>query len=134
MDLLLGEHGETLLYGIIGILMVITICRICADKWKDITPEYKNTASENSSGFLAAHEGKYPTIEADEVLFADYKDEAFSCRDYIVAKDSSGRDITEQMKVYGRVNVFQKGLYRLRCVVVSDNQLVCTKYINVIVE
>lgn len=134
MELLLGEHGETLLYGIIGIIMVLLVCWICPGKWKELTPEYKVSTSKNSRKFIEDNAGKFPTIEADEVIFADYKDKNFDCKDFIYAKDCNGNDITDDMKVYGNVNVLKKGLYKLRCVVVSENSLSCTKYVNVIVE
>jgi hypothetical protein len=134
MELLLGEHGETLLYGIIGIMMVLLITNICAEKWQKITPEYKAGISKDSGTFLSGYTQQFPTIEADEVLFAEYKNTEFNYRDFITAKDCNGKDITENVKIYGDVDVFQKGLYKLRCVVVAENSLACTKYVNVIVE
>ena len=134
MELLLGEHGDTILYGIVGVVLVMLVCTICSGKWKELTPEYKVSASKSSREFIEGNAGKFPSIEADEVIFADYKDEKFNCKDYISAKDYNGNDITENMKVYGDVNVLKKGLYKLRCVVVADNSLACTKYVNVIVE
>lgn len=134
MGLLLGEHGETLLYGIVGTIVVIILCSICSGKWKQITPNYKNTVNKSNGEFIVNNQGKYPIIEADEIIYAAYKNEDFDCRDYITARDYEGNDITRNLNIYGVVNVFQKGIYKLRCVVVSENQLACTKYINVIVE
>lgn len=134
MELLLGEHGEALLYGIIGVIMVLLVCSICAGNWKKIMPEYKTISSKDSGEFIAGNSNKFPIIDADEIIFADYKDEKFDYRDFIVAKDYKGRDISENMKVYGNVDIFQKGLYQLRCVVVAENNLACTKYVNVLVE
>ena len=133
MENLLGEHGGALVYGIIGIVVIFVICFICQSKWKDMTPEYKTNVSKNSSNFIAENKNKYPTIMADEIIYAPYKAENFNCRDFIKAKDYSGKDITENVKIYGTIDTFQKGIYKIRCVV-SDNQLACTKYINVIVE
>ena len=53
---------------------------------------------------------------------------------YIRARDYRGGNITDKVKVYGKVDVNQKGVYRLRCTVISYFNLACTKYINIIVE
>lgn len=134
MELLLGEHGETLLYGIVGTLVIVVICSVCSVNWRKITPGYKNTVNKNNGKFIEDSKGKYPTIEVDEIIYTNYQNKDFDCRDYITAKDYNGNDITENLNVYGAVNVFQKGVYKIRCVVVSENHLVCTKYVNVIVE
>lgn len=134
MELLLGEQGETLLYGIIGTIVVVVICSICSVNWIKITPNYKNTVNKNNGEFISNNQGKYPVIEVDEVIYAEYKNEKFDCHDYITAKDCNGNDITADVNIYGVVNVWQKGIYKLRCVVVAKNQLACTKYVNVIVE
>ena len=81
MEVFLEEHGESIIYGLIGLVMVVTI-----------------TA------------------------------------DYIRARDYRGDNITDKVKVYGKVDVNQKGVYRLRCTVISYFNLACTKYINIIVE
>lgn len=134
MDLLLGEHGEALLYGIIGTIMVIVICNICAGSWRQITPDYKTKINKNNGQFISQNKGKYPIIEADEIIYADYKNKDFDVRDFISVKDYKGNDIREHLSIYGTVNVLKKGIYKLRCVAVSENQLICTKYIHVIVE
>lgn len=134
MENLLGEHGETLIYGIIGIVVVLIICSVCESKWKNMTPEYKTYISKNNSKFIEENKDKYPVIEADEIIYAKYKAENFNCKDFIKARDCNGKDITDRVKIYGTINTFEKGIYKLRCVVMSDNQLACTKFINVIVE
>lgn len=134
MDGLLGEHGEVIIYGIIGMIMVLLICFICENKWKDITPDYKTNVSKNSSNFITENKDKYPVIEADEIIYAGYKSENFDCRDFIKAKDCNGKDISNCVKIYGTIDTFKRGIYQLRCVVMSENQLASTKYINVIVE
>lgn len=134
MGLLLGEHGEVLLYGIIGIVVIMVICSVCSKNWNKITPYYKDTVNKSNEEFIEDNQGKHPIIEADEIIYAKYQNEKFNFRDYISAKDCNGNDITQNLNIYGAVNVFQKGVYRLRCVVVAENQLACTKYINVIVE
>lgn len=134
MDLLLGEHGEALLYGIIGTMMVLLVCSIYTSKWKNLTPEYKVSTSKTNREFIEKNKGKFPVIDADEIIFVEHKDEKFNYRDFISAKDYNGKDITESMNIYGDVDVFRKGTYKLRCVVVSDNSLACTKYVNVVVE
>lgn len=134
METLLNEHGEALIYGIIGIIMVIIICSVCVDKWNKITPQYKTDISKNSSKFIKESTGKYPIIEADEIIYTEYKNEKFNCRDFISAKDYDGKDISERINIYGKVDTFKRGVYKIRCVVTSERQLVCTKYINVIVE
>ena len=134
MELFIGEHGEALVYGIIGTFIVLTICTICFGKWRQISPTYKTSVEGSNGNYMVKSEGKYPKIESDEIIYADYKNDKFNYRDFIRAKDWDGSDITKNMNIYGEVNVFQKGIYKLRCVVVSENQLSCTKYINVIVE
>lgn len=134
MDSLLGEHGETLIYGIVGILLVVMICSVCESKWKGMTPEYKTSISKNNSKFIEENKSKYPVIEADEIIYAGYKTKDFNCKDFVKAKDWAEEDITDRVKIYGTVDTNKKGAYKIRCVVISDNQLACTKYINVIVE
>lgn len=134
MDDFIGEHGEMILYGLVGVMMTLLICTVCFGKWRQISPVY-NTKKEKSNGdYRIENQGKYPIIETDEIIYADYKNTQFDYRDYIRAKDWDGTDLTERVSVYGKVDVFQRGIYKLRCVVVSDSQLVSTKYINVIVE
>lgn len=134
MDVLLGEHGEAVLYGTIGILMVVIICSVCLERWSGLTPEFKNMTSNNSKEFLEKNSGRFPRIITDEIIFAEFKDENFDSKKYITAIDENGNDITEKMRIYGQVNVLKKGVYSLRCVVVAENHLACTKYVNVIVE
>lgn len=134
MQLLIGEHGEALIYGFIGTFIVIVICGICFGKWRKISPNYKVDTNKSNNSYIRENLEKYPRIEADEVIYADYKNERFNFRDFIKAKDWDGTDITNKINIYGTVDVFTKGLYKLRCVVTSDNQLSCTKYVNVIVE
>ena len=133
MGLLIGEHGETILYGVVGVMLVCVICLICNTKWKTITPAYNTELSPSNKEYANEAKDKYPTIESDDVIYADYKDESFVFRDYVKAKDYTGKDITEKIKVFGTVNVLKKGVYRLKCVVRSNN-LACTKYVNVVVE
>lgn len=134
MENLLSEHGETLIYGIIGIMVVLIICSVCESKWKNMTPEYKTNISKNNGKFISENKNKYPVIEVDETIYAPYETEDFNCRDFIKAKDCNGKDITDRVMIYGTIDTFRKGIYKLRCVVMADNQLACTKYINVIVE
>lgn len=134
MENLLGEHGETLIYGIVGFVLVLVICMVCESRWKNMTPEYQTNVSRNSSKFIKENKNKYPVIEADEIIYVQYKTENFNCMDFITAKDWNGKDITDRVKIYGTIDTFRKGIYQLRCAVISDNQLACTKYINVIVE
>ena len=51
-----------------------------------------------------------------------------------IVKDYDGKDISERINIYGKVDTFKRGVYKIRCVVTSERQLACTKYINVIVE
>lgn len=133
MESLLEKHGEVLIYGIVGVIMVLMVFGICNSKWKKIMPEYKLEKSKDNSNFIENNIGKSPVIEADEIVYANYKSDSFNCMDYIKAKNSSGKDITSMVKVYGKVDTYKKGIYKLRCTV-FDNQSTCTKYINVIVE
>ena len=134
MDSFLGEHGDVLIYGVIGLTVVLLISFICENKWKDMTPDYKRMVSKNSEGFRKQNKDKYPIIEVDEIIYAEYQTENFNCRDFIKAKDYLGRDISDDVRIYGKIDTFRRGIYQLRCVVMSENQLASTKYINVIVE
>lgn len=134
MELFLTEHGQTIQYAVIGIMIVAILNAVCISRWVDISPVYKTDTSNTNSEFINDIQGKKPIIEADEIIYTDYRDESFNIRDWISAKDYSGKDLTSQIKIYGVVDVATKGIYKLRCIVVADNNLSCTKYINVIVE
>ena len=133
MNLFVGENGELIVYGIIGVMFVCLICAICSGKWKNISPSYKTEYSPSNGKYIEENKGKYPTIESDDVIYADYKDERFVFRDYVKAKDYRGYDISDKIKIYGSVDILTKGIYRLKCVV-KANSLMCTKYVNVVVE
>ncbi len=133
MNLFIGEHGETILYGVVGIMMVCLICLICNGKWKNVSPTYKTEFSPSNKNFVNEAKNKYPTIESDDVIYADYKDTDFVFKDYLKAKDYSGKDISDDIRVYGSVDVFKKNIYRMKCVV-RANDLSCTKYVDVVVE
>ena len=133
MSLMIGEHGEAILYGVVGIMLVCLICLICNGKWKSMSPNYKTELSPSNQEFANSAKDKYPVIESDDVIYADYKDTDFVFRDYIKARDYTGKDITDDLKIFGSVDVLKKSIYRLKCVVRSNN-LVCIKYVNVVVE
>ena len=128
------EHGESIIYGLIGLVMVVTITAVISRGIVNIVPDYKKELSRNNSYQIEKNEYKYPTIIADEVIYADYGDTTFNYMDYIRSRDYRGGNITDKVKVYGKVDVNQKGVYRLRCTVISYFNLACTKYINIIVE
>ncbi len=130
---MLGEHGEAILYGVVGIMLVCLICLVCNGKWKSMSPNYKTELSPSNREFKNSAQDKYPVIESDDVIYADYKDTSFVFRDYIKAKDYTGKDISDDVKVFGSVDVLRKSIYRMKCVVRSNN-LVCTKYVSVVVE
>ena len=132
MEILLKEHGEVLMYGIVGVIIVIVVCYICGTKWKSVSADYNTVKSKNSSHIKVDYE-QYPKIVVDEVIYADYKNTGFDYGDYIKATNCKGQDISDKLVIYGTVDVLKKGVYKLRCVV-TDNQLVSTKYVNVIVE
>ena len=134
MGELLGDHGNIIVYGIIGVMFVVLVCVICNSKWKKITPEYKNKTNNNNSEFVSKSKNKFPIIEADEIIYIQYQMKNFDCIDFIKATDNSGKDITKQVKIYGNVDTEKRGVYKVRCVVTDDNQLTSTKYINIIVE
>lgn len=134
MNLFLQEHGEALVYGIVGVILISIICTVCTGKWKDITPKYQTDTNKSNKEFNENSKDKYPIIEADEVIYADYKDKDFDYRDFIMAKDFNGEDISKRIKYYGEVNVFKRGVYKLKCVVKSTSEMISTKYVNVIVE
>ena len=114
--------------------MVTILCKICFSKWSQISPKYNVKAERNNEYFRKENRNDYPIIEAEEVIYAEYKQKNFNVKDYLRATDYDGTDLTSDLNIYGTVNVFERGVYHLRCVVVSKNQLVSTKKINVIVE
>lgn len=134
MDSFLGEHGEVLIYGVIGLTVILLISFICENKWKEMTPDYKTKISKNSESFRKQNKDRYPIIEVDEIIYVEYQTKNFNFRDFIKAKDYLGRDISDDVRIYGKIDTFRRGIYQLRCVVMSENQLASTKYINVIVE
>lgn len=134
MNEFLEEHGEILVYGIVGIFLVVMVCWVCNSKWKNITPEYKTNKSEDNGSFIKDNKGKYPVIVADDIIYVSYHTKELDCKDFVKAKDYDGKDITDKVKIYGTVDTTKKGVYKLRCTVMSDNQLSSSKYINVIVE
>lgn len=67
MELLLGEHGETLYYGIIGIIVITVICSVCPLSWSKIMPYYEKVPNEYISQFIDDNTEEYPTIEVDGV-------------------------------------------------------------------
>ncbi len=134
MILFIQEHGETLVYGIVGMFLVLIICTVCTGKWKELSPKYKTQTNKSNKEFSKDIKDKYPIIEADEIIYATYKDTYFDFRDYISAKEFNGTDITEKLKIYGEIDVFKRGVYKLKCVVKSASELITTKYVNVIVE
>lgn len=134
MEIFLKEHGESILYAIIGIIMVMAICLAVSKSISYIFPEYKKDISKDNRYQIEKDKYKRPIIIADEVIYAEYGNEKFNCMDYIKAKDYKGEYISDKVKIYGKVDVNKKGVYRLRCTVTSYFNLACTKYINVIVE
>ena len=134
MSLFLNEHGEAILYGIIGTLMVISIVLILNSRWKKITPDYNLQKSPTSKSFVTANKPKCPKIDADNVIYAEYKDDGFVIKDHINAKDYDGSDLSDKVKIYDNIDVNNKGIYRAKCVVKNDNNLMSIKYISVVVE
>ena len=62
MENFLSEHGEIILYGLIGIMVVVITCGLCKNKWNQITPEYKNEKSQSNEKFLKESKDKYPVV------------------------------------------------------------------------
>lgn len=87
MEVFLEEHGESIIYGLIGLVMVVTITAVISRGIVNIVPDYKKELSRNNSYQIEKNEYKYPTIIADEVIYADYGDTTFNYMDYIRARD-----------------------------------------------
>ena len=87
MENFLSEHGEIILYGLIGIMVVVITCGLCKNKWNQITPEYKNEKSQSNEKFLKESKDKYPVIEGQEVIYLEYLSKEFDYSKYIKAKD-----------------------------------------------
>lgn len=134
MNLFLQEHGEALIYGIVGIFLISIIFTVCTGRWKELVPSYKTDVNENNQNFKENIKDKYPTIIVDDVIYANFNDAEFDYKDYIKAKDYDGKNITSKIKYYGTVDVFTRGVYTLKCVVKSASDLVTSKTISIIVE
>ena len=83
MENFLSEHGEIILYGLIGIMVVVITCGLCKNKWNQITPEYKNEKSQSNEKFLKESKDKYPVIEGQEVIYLEYLSKEFDYSKYI---------------------------------------------------
>ncbi len=134
MEIFLEEHGESILYGIIGIIMVLAVCVVINKGILIRLPDYKNEVSLNNKKHIEKLKDKGPKIIADEVIYAEFDNEKFNCMDYIKAIDYEGNDISDKMVVYGNYDIHKKGLYKLKCKVVAGHNLACVKYVNIIVE
>lgn len=134
MELFLGEHGQTIQYGIVGVIIISLINIIFVTGLKDILPNYYQSHSGTNKGYVEENKKKCPVIDCDEVIYADYLDDEFHLLKEIRATDCDGNDITESMKIYGEVNIKQRGVYPIKCIVRAENGLKCIKDINVIVE
>ncbi len=133
MGLLLEEHGESIIYGIIGIFMVLLISNITQKSWRALIPSPYIMKVEDSEKYIKEYKNNYPKISADEVIFVNYKNTGFNIKDYFSATDYRGKDISERVKVYGSVDVNKKGIHIIK-IKVNDNNYITTKIINVIVE
>lgn len=134
MELFLSEHGQTIQYGIIGVIIISLINIIFATGLKDIMPNYYQSHSTTNRGYADSNRKKCPVINCDEVIYVNYLDKKFNLLNEIKAIDCNGNDITEYMKIYGTVNIGHRGVYPIKCIVRSENGLKCIKNINVIVE
>lgn len=133
MELLLGEHGEGIIYGIIGIFMVFLICSISQGSWRNIIPNPYNLEVEDSDKYKEEYKSMQPKIQGDEVIFVPYKNNNINLKDYIVARDYQGGDISNRLKFSGKVDTSTKGIYRIKCSI-EDNYYRTTKVINIVVE
>lgn len=134
MEIFLEEHGESVLYGIVGFIMILTIYGIINIGIWGMLPDYKNDTSNNNVEYVEKIKNKCPTITAAEVIYVKYRDETFNCIDYIKARDYTGKDITDKVVIYGNIDVNTRGVYKLKSSVKSDLGLKCVKYLNIIVE
>lgn len=134
MELFLGEHGQTIQYGIIGVIIISLINVIFTTGLKDIMPNYYQSHSMTNKGFVEKNKKKCPVIDCDEVIYVNHLGNDSDFLKEIKATDCNGNDITKSMKIYGTVNANYRGVYPIKCIVRSDNGLKCIKNINVIVE
>ena len=49
MEVFLEEHGESIIYGLIGLVMVVTITAVISRGIVNIVPDYKKELSRNNS-------------------------------------------------------------------------------------
>ena len=98
MSLMLGEHGEAILYGVVGIMLVCLICLVCNSKWKNISPSYKTEHSPSNREFANGAQNKYPVIESDDVIYADYSDHKQQPENFTL-KDCCGKILSIDAKV-----------------------------------
>ena len=58
MEVFLEEHGESIIYGLIGLVMVVTITAVISRGIVNIVPDYKKELSRSNSYQIEKNEYK----------------------------------------------------------------------------
>ena len=119
MEVFLSEHGQTIQYAVIGVIIVALISIIRSNTNREFSEEYKK---------------KCPIIVGDDVIYVTYLDKSFDVTNQISARDYDGKDITDKLKIYGDVDVFHRGVYNIKCIVRGESGIKSIRNMNVVVE
>lgn len=74
----------------------------------------------------------YPKIQGNNIRIKKGKD--LNIKEHIKAIDDIDGDITASMNIYGIVNLNNKGIYKVRCVVRNSAGLKTVRYIQIVVD
>lgn len=132
MELFLTEHGDSLRSAITGILVLIIIMTIFTNLY-GIMPVYDTYQESDNSEFTHKIIDSSPVIEGDEIVYVEFMSD-FNIKDWIVAKDCDGMDITDKVTVQGMVDTTKRGLHTLYIKVIGTKGYTTRKKINVLVE
>ena len=127
MEVFLSEHGQTIQYAVIGVIIVALISIITNTSIKKIMPTYNCEGSNTNREFSEEYKKKCPIIVGDDVIYVTYLNQ-------ISARDYDGKDITDKLKIYGDVDVFHRGVYNIKCIVRGESGIKSIRNMNVVVE
>lgn len=134
MEVFLSEHGQTIQYAVIGVIIVALISIITNTSIKKIMPAYNCEGSNTNREFSEEYKKKCPIIVGDDVIYVTYLDKSFDVTNQISARDYDGKDITDKLKTYGDVDVFHRGVYNIKCIVRGESGIKSIRNMNVVVE
>lgn len=122
---------------IITAVIVFTICIGMFTGWfesnKTFMQSSLNVGAKTQLNVNAGLLGKkYPKIEGNNIRIKKGKE--LNIKEHIKAVDEVDGDITTNMNVYGNVDINNKGIYKVRCVVRNSMGLKTVRYIQIAVD